>query len=129
MKREGQRAEGRRQREGGCESAALRIALDTAAEPILATVRSTTEVNSSNTTSCDSRLSSPFPSALFPLPFKSARARSHRNRSPLLSAQYGLIQLGGLEKPTAVSMAAICLVGASPRQSMTARSAGQGRCS
>src|SRR5690349_18286023 len=84
---------------------ALRIALLTAALPILATVRSTTEVNSSKTTSCALTL---LDSGGLRPPARccasNARARSHRNRSPLLSAQYGLTQDGGLEKPTAVSM-------------------------
>ena len=57
----------------------------------------------------------------------SARARSQRNCSPPESTPYGLIQLGGELNPTAVNSPVISLIGRSPRQSMTARSSGQGR--
>jgi hypothetical protein len=40
-----------------------------------------------------------------------ARARSHLNFSPVLSTPYGFTQLGGLLKPTAVSVRVICLMG------------------
>ena len=56
-----------------------------------------------------------------------ARARSQRNCSPLLNTRYGLIQLGGEEKPTAVNKRVISLIGRWPNPSITARSDGHSR--
>src|SRR5688572_5038264 len=102
------------------------MALAIAAEPMRATLRSTTLVNSSKTTT-------PVPLAPWGRGVRgegfvaapSALARSQRNFSPLLSTAYGLIHDGGELKPTAVSRPVICLIGSRPKQSTTAQSAGQ----
>jgi hypothetical protein len=85
--------------------------LATAALPTLATVRSTTLVNSSNATSGVSA--------------NSARARSQRNFSPFDKTACGLTHAGGELNPTAVSAWVISRTGRSPKQSTTAFFAGQ----
>ena len=74
-----------------------------ATQDAIATVRSTTDVNSSKTSS------GVFSS--FASPRASAIARSQRNFSPLESIEYGLIQLGGELNPTVLNRRMISFIG------------------
>ena len=69
------------------------------------------------TSSVDSSFIIPHSSFVSPA---SDLAKSQRNCSPLLNTWYGLIQLGGEEKPTAVNRRVISLIGRGPSPSMTA---------
>src|SRR3954462_12358353 len=106
-----------------------RIDLAIAAEQTLATLRSTTLVNSSKTTrglaSAARPSLLPVDSALRQTLRDKALARSQRKHSPLLRTWYGFIHEGGEPKPTAVKSSTTRRTESLPKQSTTARSVGQ----